>query len=147
MEVLMAGIRKCMRPQCQQSAVSTMTYSYAQATAVVGPLAPFPQPGTFDLCAEHALTVTVPTGWELVRLITDFVDVEPSTDDLTALADAIREASKKEVPAPQPAERRVQRPATDIQAQPGGRGASGLNVPLRPRMTIIDGGEDGVKED
>ncbi|MBM7824888.1 hypothetical protein JOD55_000715 [Arcanobacterium pluranimalium] len=107
-----------------------MTYSYRDATTVVGPLAPTPQPGAFDLCADHALSVTVPMGWQLVRLITDFEPVPPSTDDLTALADAIRAASKKDVPPPQPARREVVRPAVDLNRAPH----------PRPKFTVVEGG-------
>ncbi|MFC5370589.1 DUF3499 domain-containing protein [Arcanobacterium bovis] len=126
----MSHIRHCSRRNCQEPAVATMTYSYRDATTVVGPLAPVPQPGAFDLCADHALSVTVPMGWQLVRLITEFEPVEPSTDDLTALADAIRAASKKDVPPPQPARREVARPAVDLNRAPR----------PRPKFTVVEGG-------
>lgn len=94
-----------------------MTYGYEEATAVIGPLSPIAQPGAFDLCADHVQVVTVPVGWQLVRLQTDFAPAPPSTNDLMALADAIREASKKAPPAPAPAGREVRRPA-DIAVPP-----------------------------
>ena len=68
-----------------------MTYGYEDATAVIGPLSPTAAPGAFDLCAKHVQSVTVPRGWQMVRLQTDFEPAPPSTDDLMALADAIRE--------------------------------------------------------
>lgn len=77
-----------------------MTYGYEDATAVIGPLSPTAAPGAFDLCAKHVQSVTVPRGWQMVRLQTDFEPAPPSTDDLMALADAIREASKRELPRP-----------------------------------------------
>lgn len=132
----MALMRKCARPQCEQGAVSTMTYNYRDAVAVVGPLSPTPKAGALDFCMYHAQTVTVPVGWELIRLVTNYEPVPPSADDLTALADAIREASQKEVPPPAPARREVNRPATDINSAP----RPSLQVPVRPRLAIIDGG-------
>lgn len=94
-----------------------MTYGYDDATAVVGPLSPVPQPGALDLCSAHVETVTVPRGWQLVRLQTEFAPAPPSTNDLMALADAIREASRKEPPKPERARREVRR-AADITASP-----------------------------
>jgi Protein of unknown function (DUF3499) len=82
--------------------VATLTYAYADSTAVVGPLASFAEPHSYDLCAEHALRLTAPRGWEVVRYEGDFA-AEPSVDDLTALAEAVREASRVErVPEPAP---------------------------------------------
>lgn len=109
-----------------------MTYDYKQATAVIGPLSPVPLPGAFDLCVDHAHSVTVPVGWQMIRLKTEFEPVPPSTDDLTALADAIREASRKEVPPPKPAQREIRRTAVDISATPRPR--------PRPRFSVVDGG-------
>ncbi|MGA0210057.1 MAG: DUF3499 family protein, partial [Candidatus Nanopelagicales bacterium] len=36
--------RRCSKPSCNQSAVSTLTYVYADSTAVVGPLATYAEP-------------------------------------------------------------------------------------------------------
>ncbi|MDY5139472.1 DUF3499 family protein, partial [Actinotignum timonense] len=54
----MSPLRKCSRTTCQQPAVATLTYQYAEATAVIGPLSPVASPGTFDLCEAHAESVT-----------------------------------------------------------------------------------------
>jgi len=83
---------------CNQAAVATLTYVYADSTAVLGPLATQAEPHTYDLCTDHAQALTVPRGWDVVRLATDFEPAPPSTDDLLALADAVREASR--APAP-----------------------------------------------
>src|SRR5699024_7309012 len=40
-------------------------------------------------------------GWDVVRLATDFEPAPPSTDDLLALADAVREASRAPAPPAQ----------------------------------------------
>lgn len=73
-----------------------MTYVYADSTAVVGPLATYAEPHSYDLCEEHALRLTVPRGWEVVRHEGDFSLPVPSTDDLEALANAVREAARPE---------------------------------------------------
>lgn len=97
-----------------------MTYNYGEATAVVGPLSPIAQKGALDLCEEHANTVTVPRGWSMVRLVTEYEPVPPSDNDLMALADAIKATSKRDVPEPRPAQREVRRNA-DVNHRPGPR--------------------------
>lgn len=74
--------------------MATLTYVYADSTAVLGPLATHAEPHTYDLCAPHAERLTVPRGWDVVRLATEFEPAAPSSDDLLALADAVREASR-----------------------------------------------------
>lgn len=91
--------RRCTRATCGQPAVATLTYVYADSTAVLGPLASQAEPHSYDLCAEHASRLTAPRGWEVVRLASDFVPAPPSEDDIAALADAVREASRTR-PAP-----------------------------------------------
>ncbi|MGH3546092.1 MAG: DUF3499 domain-containing protein [Mycobacteriales bacterium] len=85
--------RRCSRAACKQPAVATLTYVYADSTAVVGPLATFPEPHTYDLCEVHGRRMTAPRGWELVRHEGNFSHI-PSSDDLVALADAVREAAR-----------------------------------------------------
>ncbi len=98
--------RKCTKLGCRQPAVATLTYAYSDRAAVLGPLATYAEPHTYDLCAEHATRLTAPRGWEVVRLVTDYPEPEPTPDDLLALADAVREAGRprtREVPAaPEP---------------------------------------------
>ena len=77
-----------------QLAVATLTYAYADLTAVVGPLASFEEPHSYDLCEEHALRLTVPRGWEVLRHVGEFPAPIPHSDDLEALADAVREAAR-----------------------------------------------------
>ncbi len=78
--------------------MATLTYVYADSTAVLGPLAQLAEPHSYDLCAEHAARLTAPRGWEVVRLMPEFVETGPSEDDLLALADAVRVAGRPPVP-------------------------------------------------
>ena len=71
-----------------------MTYVYADSTAVVGPLAAFAEPHSYDLCEQHARGLTAPRGWEVVRYDGEFEPPPPSSDDLVALAEAVREAAR-----------------------------------------------------
>jgi hypothetical protein len=97
-------LRRCSRTACDRPAVATLTYVYADSTAVVGPLATYAEPHSYDLCEEHADGLTAPRGWEVVRRDLDAAGPSPSIDDLEALADAVREAARPpSVPVPQPA--------------------------------------------
>ncbi|WP_098469346.1 DUF3499 domain-containing protein [Serinibacter salmoneus] len=96
----MRATRQCTRATCVNPAVATLTYVYADSTAVLGPLATHAEPHSYDLCAEHAERLTVPRGWDVVRLAVDLTPSPPSTDDLVALAEAVREASRAPVAQP-----------------------------------------------
>lgn len=93
---VVGSVRCCSRTGCVNPAVATLTYAYRDSTAVVGPLATYAEPHSYDLCEEHAMRLTVPKGWEVVRHEGDFALPEPSADDLTALAEAVREAGRNE---------------------------------------------------
>ena len=60
--------RQCSKTGCSGPAVATLTYVYRDSTAVLGPLATYAEPHTYDLCARHADRLTAPLGWEVVRL-------------------------------------------------------------------------------
>ena len=77
--------------------MSTLTYVYADSTAVLGPLATYAEPHCYDLCRVHSERMTVPRGWEVVRLEPDPDALRPSSDDLEALANAVREAARPRV--------------------------------------------------
>ena len=77
--------------------MATLTYVYSDSTAVVGPLATSAEPHSYDLCERHAVRLTAPRGWEVVRYEGEF-PAEPSADDLTALAEAVREAGRADAP-------------------------------------------------
>ena len=140
----MGEIRSCSRATCTKPAIATMTFDYRGALAVLGPLAPETLPGTLDLCEQHVQSVTVPVGWELVRLQTDVSreaaaeDSQPDSSRLTALADALREAEKA-----------AQKRGNGTR---NAQGASSANMPpnpwishvplppVRPHLSVIDGG-------
>jgi hypothetical protein len=75
---------------------------YADMTAVVGPLATYAEPHAYDLCDPHSERLSAPRGWEVLRLAHDD-EQAPSSDDLLALADAVREAAQ-----PRPVEQPLQ---------------------------------------
>ncbi len=110
--------RRCTKTGCNGSAVATLTYVYAESTAVLGPLAPDHVPGAYDLCRLHCEQLSVPRGWQVIRLpeISDSPPA-PSGDDLMALADAVRAVGLRhdEVLPDQ---------TTPRAATPGGQGAS-----------------------
>jgi hypothetical protein len=91
--------RRCSRTACGRGAVNTLTYVYADQTAVLGPLATFAEPHAYDLCELHSERLSAPRGWEVLRLAPDPARQGPSPDDLLALADAVREAGR---PPPRP---------------------------------------------
>ena len=77
-------------------------------TAVLGPLATYAEPHAYDLCDPHSERLSAPRGWEVLRLAHDD-EQGPSSDDLLALADAVREAAQprpvEQPTAPGPARR------------------------------------------
>lgn len=116
--------RRCSRTGCTNPAVATLTFVYADSTAVVGPLATCSEPHSYDLCERHAVRLTAPRGWDVVRHDGEFTEPEPSVDDLTALAEAVREAGRVIRPAP---------PVTPVAARGGARRAH-----LRALPTPVD---------
>ena len=74
--------------------MATLTYVYADSQAIVGPLALQAEPHQYDLCDTHAARLTAPRGWEVTRLDGPPVQHVPTSDDLEALADAVREAAR-----------------------------------------------------
>ncbi len=106
--------RRCSKPSCTRPAVATLTYVYADCTAVLGPLATYAEPHCYDLCQAHSERLTAPRGWEIVRLQPDPDALRPSSDDLETLAEAVREAGRPR--AEQPA---AEQPASDRPNPPG----------------------------
>ena len=60
--------RGCSKTGCKRPAVATLTYAYADRAVVLGPLATYAEPHTYDLCRDHAERMTAPRGWEVVRV-------------------------------------------------------------------------------
>jgi hypothetical protein len=86
--------------------VATLTYVYSDQTAVLGPLATYAEPHAYDLCEAHSERLSAPRGWEIMRLAPDPDSLGPTSDDLLALADAVREAARP-VPVQEPVEQAV----------------------------------------
>ena len=90
----MSHSRRCSKTACGRPATATLTYVYSDQTAVLGPLATYAEPHAYDLCDAHSERLSAPRGWEILRLAPDPDAGGPSTDDLLALADAVREAAR-----------------------------------------------------
>ena len=109
--------------------MATLTSVYADSTIVLGPLATEAQPEAYDLCEKHVSSFTAPRGWQIIRLATEFEPAPPSEDDLLALADAVREASRAPRPVASPAEHRP---------RPGGIMPASLTAPLPPPQEVAE---------
>jgi hypothetical protein len=83
------GSRCCSRTACKHPPVYTLTYVYRDSTAVLGPLAAYVEPHSYDLCEKHAARLVVPRGWDAVRLPVE--PLQDRADDLEALANAVME--------------------------------------------------------
>jgi hypothetical protein len=81
------GSRCCSRTACKHPPVYTLTYVYRDSTAVLGPLAAYVEPHSYDLCEKHAARLVAPRGWDVVRLPVE--TVQDRADDLEALANAV----------------------------------------------------------
>ncbi|MFC9429390.1 DUF3499 domain-containing protein [Streptomyces sp. NPDC056987] len=121
---IVSPVRRCSRTACGRPAVATLTYVYADSTAVLGPLATYAEPHCYDLCAEHGQRLTAPRGWEVVRLTDGSAPAQPSGDDLEALANAVREAAR-------PPERSPEGPGK------GARGADPMEVGRRGHLRVL----------
>jgi hypothetical protein len=115
----MVNSRCCSRTACKQPPVYTLTYVYKDSTAVLGPLATYVDPHSWDLCEMHAARLVVPRGWDVVRLPPD--PAQERADDLEALANIVRDVGRAERGAAQ------SRPAPPLR-----QAAPGQAVPARP---------------
>jgi hypothetical protein len=59
--------RPCSKVACNEDAVATLTYVYADSMAVLGPLSMTAEPHCYDLCERHAETLKAPLGWQVIR--------------------------------------------------------------------------------
>lgn len=125
----MSPVRRCSRTACGRPAVATLTYVYADSTAVLGPLATYAEPHCYDLCSEHSERLTAPRGWEVVRLATGGGPARPTSDDLEALANAVREAAR-------PADRGTGHPGHPA-AGVNGRDADPMEIARRGHLRVL----------
>jgi hypothetical protein len=113
---------------------------YKDSTAVLGPLAGYVDPHSWDLCEMHAARLVVPRGWDVVRLPPD--PAQERADDLEALANVVRDVGRAEraaqprpVSQPRPAQpRQAGRPAAAAAAEPVGQG---VEVGRRGHLRVV----------
>ena len=91
---------------------------------MVGPLASRAEPHGYDLCQAHAGSLSAPRGWEVIRLAAED-PAGPTTDDLLALADAVREVGLSYDPVPGPA------------AEPAARRNGIVELGRRGHLTVL----------
>jgi hypothetical protein len=104
---------------------------YKDSTAVLGPLAAYVDPHSWDLCEMHAARLVVPRGWDVVRLPPD--PAQERADDLEALANIVRDVSRAErAAAPRPAAQQYPAAQPYPGAQPR-QAASARPAPPAPR--------------
>ena len=123
------SVRRCSRTGCTELAVATLTYVYADSTAVVGPLATQAEPHSYDLCTQHAHRLTAPRGWEVVRFEGEFAPPQHST----RRPDRARRGGPRGGPGRPPGRggaRHRHRPARPSARAPGP--ARGLTGPVSP---------------
>ena len=117
------GSRCCSRTACKHPPVYTLTYVYRDSTAVLGPLAAYVEPHSYDLCEKHAARLVAPRGWDVVRLPVE--TVQDRADDLEALANAVMET--------QPASR----PDSRLEKEPVGQG---VEIGRRGHLRVLRSG-------
>jgi hypothetical protein len=144
--------RCCSRTACKQPPVYTLTYVYKDSTAVLGPLAAYVDPHSWDLCEMHAARLVVPRGWDVVRLPPD--PAQERADDLEALANIVRDVGRAERgAAPRPAAQQFPAaqpyPAQQYPAEPR-QAATGRQAPAsrpgsQPRPAAAEPVGQGVE--
>jgi hypothetical protein len=88
--------RRCSKSGCHEVAFRTLTFIYADSTAVLGPLATYAEPHAIDLCAAHSQRLTFPQGWTAIVHDSESHAIhEPSSEDLVAIAEAVRQAGRE----------------------------------------------------
>lgn len=115
--------RCCSRTACKHPPVYTLTYVYRDSTAVLGPLAAYVEPHSYDLCEKHAARLVAPRGWDVVRLPVE--TVQDRADDLEALANAVMETQPRA------------RPDRRLEKEPVGQG---VEVGRRGHLRVLRSG-------
>jgi hypothetical protein len=112
---------------------------YKDSTAVLGPLAGYVDPHSWDLCEMHAARLVVPRGWDVVRLPPD--PAQERADDLEALANIVRDVGRPEraaqprpVAQPRSAQRSAAAGAGQPVAEPVGQG---VEVGRRGHLRVV----------
>ena len=117
------GSRRCSRTACKHPPVYTLTYVYRDSTAVLGPLAAYVEPHSYDLCEKHAARLVAPRGWDVVRLPVE--TVQDRADDLEALANAVMETQPRG------------RPDNRLEKEPVGQG---VEISRRGHLRVLRSG-------
>ncbi len=134
LESTTVGLRRgCSKTGCARPAVATLTYAYADRAVVLGPLATYAEPHSYDLCLVHAERMTAPRGWDVVR-VGEFSEPVQATDDLLALADAVRESG----PGRRPGGRTEPSSRTD-----GARREAATEVAAEAGSGVVESGRRG----
>ena len=115
--------RCCSRTACKHPPVYTLTYVYRDSTAVLGPLAAYVEPHSYDLCEKHAARLVAPRGWDVVRLPVE--TVQDRADDLEALANAVMETQPRG------------RPDNRLEKEPVGQG---VEISRRGHLRVLRSG-------
>ena len=61
-------MRLCAKTGCANDAVATCSFHYMLKQVWIGPLLSDPQPGSYDLCEDHADRLVAPLGWTLTDI-------------------------------------------------------------------------------
>jgi hypothetical protein len=64
-------VRICKKSGCGTEGAATCTFHYLLQQVWISPLAADPQPGSYDLCVDHADRFVAPLGWSLTDLRRD----------------------------------------------------------------------------
>lgn len=110
----MTQARRCSKSACNEEAVATFTYNYADEMVVIGPLARHHEPNAYDLCQSHADRLNPPQNWQIVRLCTRFDEPPLSVSDPEALIKAM----KGEVTSEEAGSLAVEQPLEQEPSQP-----------------------------
>jgi hypothetical protein len=113
---------------------------YKDSTAVLGPLAGYVDPHSWDLCEMHAARLVVPRGWDVVRLPPD--PAQERAEDIEALANIVRDVGRAERaaeprPVAQPRQaqpRPAARPSAAAAPEPVGQG---VEVGRRGHLRVV----------
>jgi hypothetical protein len=61
-------MRHCRKSGCRGEAAATCSFNYPLRQIWIAPLSYDPEPGSYDLCEDHAARFVAPIGWTLSDL-------------------------------------------------------------------------------